>query len=218
MEQFRSGLLADARDAGQVIGGIALEAAIVGELARLETETLADGRDVVTRDVGDAAARRQHRRALADDLQQIEIAGDDEIVSPFGFRARGERRDDVVGLLPFDLGDRNAVRIEHAAHERELTAQILGHRLALRLVLLVQRDAVRGHALVERRDDVRRLLLGDDLVQHHREAVHGIDGHAFHGRERRQREKRAIDEPIRVEQHERVALVGGRARRLCHLS
>ncbi|HVA33789.1 MAG TPA: 5'-3' exonuclease H3TH domain-containing protein, partial [Candidatus Baltobacteraceae bacterium] len=36
-------------------------------------------------------------------------------------------------------------------------------------------------------DDVRRLLVGDDLVEHHRKTVHGVDRDAFTGRESRQR-------------------------------
>ena len=163
MQQLRCGLFADAGNAGKVVGRIALEPAIIGQLRRFQTEALAHRRDVVAPEIRDPAARRQHRRELVDDLQQIEIAGDDDRVLAGVFDLTRQRRDHVVGLLPFHLDDRDVEGREDLPHERELSAQFVRHRVALRLVLLVQREALGRHALVEGGDDVRRLLVGNSL-------------------------------------------------------
>ena len=86
-----------------------------------------------------------------------------------------ERRDDIVRFLTFHFDDGDAIGRQDLAHECELSAQIVGHCTPLRFILRIQRDAFRRHAFIEGRYYVGRLLVGDQLVEHHREAVNGID-------------------------------------------
>ncbi len=191
-DQLDRGLLTDTGNAGKIVGRIAFESPVIRELIGLQFETLEYRRRIVPPEIGDAAPRRQHGRVLVDDLQQVEIAGHNQRLFAGFFGFARERRDDVVSLLPFDFDDRNVMHREHVAHQRELTAQIVGHRRSLGLVFLIERHTVDRQALVERGDHVRRLLIMDDLVEHHREAVNRVDRHAAHRRQRRQREERTV--------------------------
>ncbi len=130
-------------------------------------------------------------------MQQIEIARDDNRLLAGFFGLTRKRRNHVVGFLAFHFDDRNVVHVENLAHERELAAQIVGHGVALRFVIAVQLDARGRHAFIERGDDVRRFFVGDDLVQHHRKAVHGVDRHAF-GRGQRAEAQRTHGTPSRT--------------------
>ena len=113
-----------------------------------------------------------------------------------------QRGHDVVGLFALDLEHGNAVAREDLAHERKLAAQVGRHLVAMRLVLRIHRHASGGQALVERGDDVRRFFVGDEFREHHRETVGRVDRHAVRRGQRRQREERAVDEPVGVEQHQ----------------
>jgi hypothetical protein len=130
------------------------------------------------------------------------VAGDDQHLLLRLFGLARERRDDVIGLLAVDLDDRDAVDGEYLAHQRELRAQLVGRLGALRFVARIERDARRRQTLVERGNDVSRLLVGDELDHHHREAVGRVDVYAARRGEIGQREERAVHQTVRVEQHE----------------
>ena len=61
LEQVRGGLVADARDAGDVVRGVALEAVEVGDQLGRDAVAVDDGVAVVDLRLGDAAAGRHHR-------------------------------------------------------------------------------------------------------------------------------------------------------------
>ena len=135
LHQFDRGLFADARDAGQVVRRIAFESAVIGQLRRLEIEALAHGRRVVAAEIGDAAPRRQHGRAIVDDLQHIEIARDRRAYAAVFARDARERRDHVVGFFAFDLDDRNVVASRESCARARTAGADRGHLVAVRLVL-----------------------------------------------------------------------------------
>ena len=86
-----------------------------------------------------------------------------------------ERRDDVVGFLPFDLHDRNVENVEHLTNQRELRRKSSG--MSSRFALYCAKSATRAcrPCPYRSRDDVRRLFIGDELIEHHREAVDGVE-------------------------------------------
>ena len=88
---------------------------------------------VVAADVGDPAARHHHADAVADELEHVPVAGDDDDLVALRSRLLRERREEVVGLVALELDDRDAHRLEHLADERELLAELSGvsRRLAL---------------------------------------------------------------------------------------
>ena len=115
-----------------------------------------------------------------------------------------ERCDHVVGLFALDLDLRNAIDVEDAAHERKLRAQVVGHRLTLRLVVLIARDARERQTFIEAGDDVGRLFIGDQFSQRRGEHVRRLDADAARRRQRAvlHREEGRVDETIAVEQHQ----------------
>ena len=193
---------AHAGNSGKIIGRIAFEPAIIGQLTRFEAETFANRRRIVAAELRDAAPRRQNRRAFADDLQKIEIAGNHERLLAGLLGLASQRRDNVVGFLPLDLDDRNAIGLENAPHQRKLTSQLIGHDAPLSFVLGEKRDAIDRHALIESGENMRRLLVGDQLVEHHRKTVDGVDRCAFAGREAGKREESPVDQAVGVEEHQ----------------
>ena len=75
----RGGLVADPRDAGDVVRRVALEAVEVGDQVGGDPVAVDDGVVVVDLGVGDPAARRHdpHVRVRVDDLEGVAVAGDD---------------------------------------------------------------------------------------------------------------------------------------------
>ena len=201
-DQLDRGLLAHAGNAGKIIRWIALEPTVIRELIRLQLETLVHCCRIVASQIGNAAPRRQHGRVFVDDLQQIEIAGHDQRLLAHLFGLARERRNDVVGFLPLDLDDRNVMHREHIAHQRELAAQIVRHRVPLRFIFLIKRHAIDRQSLVERGDHVRRLFVMDELVEHHRETIDRVDRHAADGRQRRQRKECTVHQTVGIKQHQ----------------
>ena len=203
-DQLDRGLFTDAGNAGQVVGRIALEAAIVRQLARFEIEACAHGGGIVAQHAAHARAHGD-RRPVVDDLQEIVVARHHDRLRAVALRLGRERGDNVVRLFAFHVHHRNVVDFEHAPHERELRTQIVGHRFALGLVGLEDREARGGQPAVETRDHVRRFLVGQELDQRRGEDVRGFDAHAARGRERTilHREERGVHEPVRIEQHQR---------------
>jgi hypothetical protein len=180
-------------------------------LARLEFEPREDGSRIVPAEFRDPAARHEHGRALVDDLQQVEIARDN--VDPLAGidRLPRERGDHVVGLFAFHLKLGDSEDVEDAPDQCELRAQIVRHRFAMRFVIPIERYARVRQALIECRNHVRGLFVGDQLRQHLRETVSRVDRHAFGRRQHGQSEERAIHEPVRIEQHQDGLVLRGRA-------
>ena len=127
---------------------------------------------------------------------------------------RRQRANDVVRLVAGRLETRDAERLEQLAHARELRAQVVRHREALGLVRLVGLVAEGGLGAVPRRDDVSGLQVverGEQAVRVPEDGRHRL-ARLAHGQHVPQREVRAIDDPVAIEDHEqRLALGGGAA-------
>ena len=76
-DQLRRGLLADPRDARDVVGRVALERLVVDHLVGPQPEPLVDLRDVVHDRVLDAGSGRHQPDARRDELEHVEVDGDD---------------------------------------------------------------------------------------------------------------------------------------------
>ena len=201
-DELGRGLLAHPGHARDVVGRVALQRLVVDHLAGHEVEPLGDPRRVVEDRVLDAGAGRHQARVVGDELEHVEVAGHDRRVEAAPLGVDGDRPDDVVGLVPGQLVDGDAQRLDHLADLRELVAQVVGHPLAGRLVLGVLLVA-EGRALeVEGDRDVVRLDVRDAPQDDAAEAEDRVDELALRGRQGREREVSAVDEPVAVEQHE----------------
>ena len=77
LQQLGGGLVADPGDAGDVVGGVALEADEVGDQLRRDPVALDHPLVVVDLGVGDPARGRHHPDPVADELVDVAVAGDD---------------------------------------------------------------------------------------------------------------------------------------------
>ena len=148
-DQLRRGLLADAGHARDVVGRVALERLVVDHLVGPQPEPLVDLRDVVHHRVLDAGARRHQPDPRRDELEHVEVDGDDrrlEVVARVELLR--DRPDDVVGLVALHLVDRDPERLDDLADLRELVAEVVRHlrpgRLVLRVLLVAERRARAG--------------------------------------------------------------------------
>ena len=205
LEQLRGGLLADAGHAGDVVGRVALEADVVGDLGRRDSEALEHGGRRVDLDVGHTPTRAHHPDVLVDHLHGVPVAGDDDRADPLALGLFGQRAEDVVGLVPRldEVGD--AEPLHELGQERPLGGQPVGHVRTLGLVLLVELVAEGPLARVPGADDAGGPVLAHDLEQHLAEAeerVGRLSGLRRDGLG--QREERPEREAAAVEQEQAV--------------
>ena len=195
IDQLRGGLVADAGHARQVIRGLALERDEIDPLLRRHAVALDHRRRIVTDHVGDAAARHDDGDAVAHQLKDIAIAGDQNYFATFFPRVLGQGRQQVVGFVAFQLDRGNAQASQHLADQRQLLLEQVGSRGSAGLVFLVAIESKLRRALIEANDDSLRPLVGQKFDQHRRKAVDGV-GHLAGGRDESigQSEKSAIRE------------------------
>ncbi len=211
LDPLGGGLLAHARDVGEVVAGVAAQGGEVGILLGGQAVLLDDGGGVETRHVADAAARHQQRDAVVHELEGVAVAGDDQHVHLLPGGPVGERGDQVVGLEAREREVGHAERVEHLEDQADLAAEVLRGLLAVGFVLLVRLVAEGGLRPVEADDHVTRPLIAKDVDQHRGEAVHRLGVLAVGRGEVRvlQRVERAVRERVPVQEKQAVAC-GGR--------
>ena len=148
----------------------------------------------------------------ADELEQVLVAADEHDVEVVLEPRAGRGGEQVVGLDPLLLDDRDPVGPHQVPDDRDLRHQPLGHRRPRRLVLREVRVAGRRPLRVERHGEVVRLLLAHDLQQHRREAVDRVGREALGVREVPDRVERPVDVGVPVDQVEPLALARHRRR------
>ena len=201
-DELRGGLLADAGNARDVVGRVALEGLEVDDLVGPQPVALVDPGRVVDDRVLDAGPRRHEPRPVGHELEHVEVAGHDGRIEAARLGFHGERADDVVGLVAAHLVDGDAEGLDDLADLGELVPQVVRHPLSVRLVL--------GEALVaERRPgqvEGDRDVVGPDVLEpaedDRAEAEDGVDELAAARRQRREGEVSTVDEPVAVEQHQ----------------
>ena len=124
------------------------------------------------------------------ELKKVLVHRDDDDVEAGRRRLRGERSNHVVGFVALGREDRHAERLARRVHHRNLLGELVGHRRAVRLVIGDEIVAEGASRQIERRRDVLRLVLGQQLPQHG-EQIPRSQQHA-RGAQRRQ------DQPARV--------------------
>ena len=118
LHQRHRRLLTDAGNARDVVRDIALQGLEVGHQRRFEAEALTHPLGVIDDGLGDAATGGVDAHVLVDQLQGVEVAGEDEHVQPPLHRAAAQRADDVIGLVSGQLHQRDAQRGADIAAER----------------------------------------------------------------------------------------------------
>ena len=187
-DQLGRSLGSDPRDPGDVVRRVSGQRAQVEQLGGRNAKAALDFLLVVAAVLH---AVEQHH-ALAHQLHQVLVARDDRDPGVRG-RPPHQRRDHVVGLEPGDLEDRDLEGLHQLARDRDLRREILGLRVAGRLVLRVELVAEVLPARVEDHQQVVGRLLADHLSEHRHEAVGGVGGSAVGGAQLRDREEGAVE-------------------------
>jgi hypothetical protein len=124
-QQLRSGLLADAVHAGQVVGGVSAQSRVVQVLVRRDADHGLDPARGQQRGRVDAAVDHpQDRAVFADVGERVPVAGHDHGVPAGGDAVGGRLSGDVVGLEARDRPDREPGVGEHLRGELELGDQV----------------------------------------------------------------------------------------------
>ena len=207
LEQLGRGLLPDPGDAGDVVGGVALQTDQVGDEPRRHSEPLLHSSRVVDLDLGDPAGVGHDLDVPAGQLERVAIAGDDERLPPLRFGLSGERGEDVVGLEARHRQVDEAERLGELGQVRPLLRKQIGHRLALRLVVLELPVSERLLPGIPGHDHRPRAILRQDLDDHGAETVQSVRGQPVGGGYLLgQREEGPVGHVVAVEQEERSPL------------
>ena len=205
-DPLRRRLGADPRYAGEVVGRLAHQRRQVAVALRGYEVALLDGGGVHPPHVGDAADGVDHGHVVADQLEHVAVARDDDDLHALRGRLRREGGDDVVGLVAGRLDVADLQGVEHLVDQRDLAGELGGGGAAPGLVLriLLEPEGLPGQ--VEGDPDVGRLLVAEHVDEHRREPVDGVGVLAGLGREvlGRQGVERAVCQRVAVEEQEPV--------------
>ena len=206
LKQLARRLVADARDARDVVGGVPLQAVEVRDELRGDPVAIEHRLAVVDLRVGDAARGGHHldQPLRVDQLEDVAVAADDH----HWHRRAGpqrplcERRDHVVGLVALDPHVGVPEGLHERFHRRPLLLEQVRAGAALGLVLGEQLRATRA-ARIPGNHGRRDPVLGDDLHEHRGEPEDRVGRLPRGGRDRlRQRVERAVDEARAVDQEQ----------------
>ena len=136
LQQLGGGLVADARDAGDVVRRVALEAVEVGDQLGRDAVAVDDGLVVVDLRVGDAARGGHDPHAARPTSWKASRSPVTTITGmPLALRALGDRGDHVVGLEALDAHVAVAEGLDERLEVRPLLLEQVGPRRALGLVV-----------------------------------------------------------------------------------
>ena len=210
LEQLRGRLVADARDARDVVRGVALQAEEVGDQLGRDAVAVDHRLAVVDLRVGDAAARGHHPHARLDQLEHVAVAGHDHHVDALlawparrAWRSRRRPRSPPRARSGSRTPPRAAAGAATARCSRSGRAAALG--LVLLVVLLAARTC--------RRPSTTSVALAPYSVRiftsiEANPKIALVGSPARGGDRLGQREERPVGEAVAVDQ-EQLASVGG---------
>ncbi len=203
LQQLGGGLLANARNLGDVVGGVASQSLVVGNQRRGEAVALLSGRHVVDLCVAEAdAPRGDHVDGWLHQLQGVGVACHDQSHHSLLHRLVCQRADYVVGLEAWQPIDGDVQGVDDILDAAELGSEVVGHRRAGRFVV-GEIVVAEGAAHIEGHRHILRLLLAQHLQQHRGEAEHCVHALTARGHQRGwHRVVGAIDERVSVYQHQ----------------
>ena len=192
---------ADARHAGDVVRGVALEAVEVGhELGRDAVVEVLHRGGVHYHHVRHALLGGDDLHVVRGELVHVAVPGEEEHGVARRLAAARQRAEDVVALPALELGDRHVERAEELLHHGELLVKRRVHRRPLGLVLGKHLHADARLALVEGADHAVGAEGVNELDEHVEEAeerVRGASVRRAHGLANRM--ERAVHEGVAVD-------------------
>jgi hypothetical protein len=187
-DPLAGGLRADLLDARHVVDGIADERQVIDDPLRRHAELLLHARGVEPF----VAHRVDERDVLVDELREVLVAGRHDGLHSVRRRPPGERRDHVVRLDALDLDHRPAERPRGLVDRLDLQGEVVGHRLAVGLVLGVHVVAEGLSLGVEHAREIVRMDLLAQRAQHADESADRPGRLAARGPQIRKRVESAV--------------------------
>ncbi len=169
-DQLQCRLGAHSGHPGDVVRCVTHEAEQIGHPVGAYAEAFLDAGGIV----GLVLHRVDHDDTARDELHEILVARDDDDVHAFALESAGQGPDHVVSLDAPDLEDGDAVGPDQVLDHAELGLQLIGHRLAVGLVVFEGLIAERGPLGVEDDGDVLGLAIAKELGEHVVEAEDGV--------------------------------------------
>jgi hypothetical protein len=173
-DESLSRLRADARNTRDIVARVSGESHKVHEPGR--------GDAVALLNILRAKHRIFHRVPEAypgsQKLEEVLVPGDDNHLPFLRYGPGGQGPDDIVGLEPRRLQDRDAVGADKAFDIRELSCQRFRHLLSRRLIRGTQVVAEGGPRGIEGDGEVLRLPLLEHAREHAEEPIHRVGGEA----------------------------------------
>ena len=207
-DPFRRGLRPDLRDPRQVIGGLSHQCCkITVPLRGDQIFRLHSGRVEPDR-LGDAGGGVVQVGVLADQLQGVTVAGDDQRLPARRRGAGGISSHNVICFVALPGHCGNVHCGSDLLDEVDLAGELRRGLVSSALVLLVGLVPECGGVQIEGQHNMGRLLLADELEQHIGEAVHCV-GVLAGGRLEalhRQRVERAECHGVAVDHQQLIAL------------
>ena len=200
MQQFRSGLFADAGNAGDVVDRVAHQRQIIDHCVRGKTVFFCEMRNVVFLERRDAFAGAEDLYARAQHLHDVLVRREDQHLVAAGRELHGGRADQVVGLDRRTFHDVDAQKRKHFMEQRDLDFELLGRRPARGFVFGIEPVAERRLLHVERRVDLVRTLVVSDPGEHVEEADQRVGRRAVGGVQFGDRVKGAKGDPVSVDE------------------
>ena len=201
-DELAGSLVADAGNARDVVGGVALEADEVRHFLGRDAVAGLDARGRVDVHVRDAARRHHQAHVVRAELERVAVGRHDARADPGLVCARRDRGDDVVGLPALELEVAIAEGLDDRPEVRELLAQQVGHRPALALVLLRHLEPM-GRPGIPGDGDALRLVVDEQLEQHVDEPEQRVRRKPLRRRQLLgQREERTVGEVVPVDEEE----------------
>ena len=191
-------LLADAGDAGDIVGTIAHQRLHVDDLTGLIADQLFKMRGIQLQKFTDARLGEIDGGALVHQLIGVAVAGDDDAVRIR--KAVRKRTHEVVRLVAFLFAYADAHGAEQFFQHPHLHGEIVGHRLARRLIPVVQLMAEGRRLQVEGHDQLVRILVGNDLQKQLDKAEYRVGRRSVFGRQQPGRVIGAVQKAVAVDQ------------------
>ncbi len=193
-------LRTDARDTGDVVGGVALEGLDLDEFFRRHQVLFLDEFRRVLDGLCPSHLRggEEDGDVVPDELEGVPVAGGD-IAVVVGADGSGKRSEDVVRLIAFLLDDGVAEFHEKVFQDRHLLREFRRHAFAPRLVFVIHLMTEGGCLEVKgegHRVGVRRLF---ELQKDVEESEDGIGESPVLGRQQFDAEKRAVDDAVAID-------------------
>ncbi len=189
-EPLRGSLRPDFLDARNVVRAVPDERQVVDDLLRVNVELRLDSVAVEQR----IAHRVDARDRSVDELGHVLVAGRDHHAQSSPCSTTGQCADHIVGFHAFHAQDGKSLGANDRKQGLDLRSQIVGHGLAVSLVLGKQIVSEGLARRVEHHRNTLGLIVLHELQQHVQHAVDGPGGLAARVRERRQ----GVEGPVHI--------------------